>query len=92
MKGNTLHFSKKHLTRGQLHRLAPGRCLFPYLQTSVVGWVPLTFPTSAASLLLLLSVGVMIVPAGNVALGTSLRDSLGLGDLLVVVDTDMIFH
>ena len=31
----------------------------------------------------------MVVPAGNVALGASLLDSLGLGDLLLVVDTDI---
>lgn len=31
----------------------------------------------------------MVVPAGNVALGASLLDSLGLGDLLLVVNTDI---
>lgn len=65
------------------------QCLVPHLQTTVVGWVPLALTAAATSLLLLLPVGVMVVPAGNVALGASLLDSLGLGDLLLVVDTDM---
>ena len=61
---------------------------FPYLKTTVVGWVPLALPAAATSLLLLLPVGVMVVPAGNVALGASLLDSLGLGDFFLVADTD----
>ena len=62
-------------------------CIWPYLQASIVDGVPLALAATAAALLLLLSVGKVIMLAGNVALGRSFLDSPGLGNLLVVVDT-----
>ena len=50
---------------------------------AIVEVVPLALATSAAVLLLLLPVGVVIVLARDVALGASLLGTLGLRHLLV---------